>query len=176
MPEPHTPPTDDEIIQAEQKLKRAVDELNRAAGLAPVLAPGAKMPTHDAASPFPLVVEPVPFWINSERLVYLAYSIRTIQRLKKRLGQPLTGLNALLMKIDEDLLPVLVHEGLCDENGAPLDPPITLEEIEQLPAAMYGYLLETFNHAWNGHMPEKKRRRLIEAANREAALATNDES
>ncbi len=96
------------------------------------------------------------------REVYLLYTLKRVKAIKAKLGKPMMGMRTNILELDEEMLPEVILEGLCDANGGPLSPPITLADIEALGPSAYPHLMESFNHAWNGMMPEKKRTKLLE--------------
>lgn len=123
--------------------------------------------------------EPIPMWIG-DRQVYLLFTLKRVKAVKVKMGRPMMGLKTNILELDEELLPQVLLEGLCDEHGNDLVPPVTMDDFEALPASAYPHLMESFNHAWNGMMPEKKRKKLLELeeaaraeANPEPALVSS---
>lgn len=98
----------------------------------------------------------------------LRYSFKSIQRLKAAIGKSVMGLRGGLMQIDEEMLPVLVFEGLrhpaikgvkcgCGfhmEDGE--SPDVTMEDLEEIPAYAYAYIAATFAEAFVASHAKKK--------------------
>jgi len=84
----------------------------------------------------------------------LRYTMATLKRLKRKLGAAMVGPQGGLLKLDEDLLPELIYEGLRGPKGE--DPDVTIEQIENISSRRIVYLIETFNAAFFGDMPKKK--------------------
>lgn len=82
----------------------------------------------------------------------IRYSILTLRRLSKRFGKSMIANQVLA---NEDTLPVLIFEGVCDDDGNPPDG-VTIEQIEKLPTAAVPYLLKKFTDAYMYTNPEKK--------------------
>jgi len=106
-------------------------------------------------------VEPVTVEFPGGKKRLLRYTIRSFTRLKTQLGRSLIGRDGALATMGEDVLPVLIYEGLRGADGTPSD--ITLEEIETLPAAYFPYLLRCFSVAWSGSMPAEPEKNALQA-------------
>jgi len=128
----------------------------------------------ETSRPYMASYPPVASWIG-ELPIFLQYKIKTVQKLKQRFGKAMFGVQAGIIHLDEDMLPGVIIEGLCTEDGAPWDheaTPVTVDMIGELPVPAYRFLLEDFNDAWNCSMPESKKKRLEkerQAANQSSA-------
>jgi hypothetical protein len=106
----------------------------------------------------------------------LRYTIASMKRLRKKLGgRPLLGKNSLIVDLDEEMLPELLHEGLrhdpvkgvkctCghhDQDG--VLPDLDLFDLDLIPAAAYPYLVQKFSLAFLGSTPPEKKVEMPEA-------------
>ena len=113
--------------------------------------------------PYSVTIDPVECWIG-ERRVFLYYSIETMKKIKRSLGAAALGLTGGILSLDIDALPKALIAGACDENGNPLDPPVTEADITKLPAAAFPYLAQQFTDAFTNTLAEKKRKSALESA------------
>lgn len=95
--------------------------------------------------------DPTPIFLGDGKTRHLRYSLRTMQRLRKKLGQSLLSKDALLA-LDENTIPELIYEGLVERADFP-----SSEEVADLITFQnLKYVIETFAEAWIGALPEKK--------------------
>lgn len=99
----------------------------------------------------------------------LRYTIGSIQRLKQKLGKSMMGVQGNLLNLDEELLPVLIYEGLrhAPVHGTPcacgyhaeggVEPDLAEAELVELPAYTFNYLLTKFSEAYTASRPNPKK-------------------
>lgn len=110
--------------------------------------------------PFPTFDEPVTLDLGDGKPLPLRYTLMTLRRLSKRLGQPMLGRKGSLLDITEDNLAELLFEGLCDPvtGEAPTRASgeiLALDDLHRMPSSALVYLINTFTTAYNQAVPEK---------------------
>ena len=133
---------------------------------------------------FPRTLDPVTVDLGDGETRILRYSLTSMKRLRQMLGKPLLGTRGALLDLDEELLPVLLYEGLrhdhirkgvpCDcghhaANG--IDPDLELDAISLMPAKAYAYFCQRLGLALFDAVPPKKNE-LLEPPDHPAAPTT----
>lgn len=94
-------------------------------------------------------IDPTPFVLGGKEC-HLRYSLATMRRLRKKLGQSLLTKEALLA-LDEDTIPELIYEGLLEKaefaSSEAVADLITFSNLK--------YVIETFTAAWTESQPAK---------------------
>jgi hypothetical protein len=80
---------------------------------------------------------------------HLRYSLGSMRRLKKKFGTSMLSPEALL-GLDEDKLADLIHEGIIEKDGLPLEAMTDLIDTRRLKQ-----IIESFSLAFSGSLPEK---------------------
>jgi len=96
----------------------------------------------------------VPVDLGDGKKHYLRYTLKSFKRLKGLMGRSMLGLRGELMNLDEDMLPVLIREGLRGEDGRETE--VTIEQLENLPVRYFKPLLDAFLEAFQGSRPKDK--------------------
>lgn len=125
----------------------------------------ASRPLPAPPTTLPPAPDPVEIDLGDGKKRILRYTVRSLQRLKAKLGHRMIGPNAGLQDLDESLLPELIFEGLRVGDA---EPDVTIDQIVDMPTNALPYLLHCFVRAYSGSLPEKK-----DAAPESQPAATN---